>query len=256
MVRSMLSFSISTSSTSPMRLRRSAGSKISSSPCFSSIESCRLAAMVSVSFAGSSMRHAAIMVWCFKHLRRIFHAHGFYHCFVVQRLAQLDVLLEHAGNALHARFNLRRRLGGITGDPDGGLQIAFGFDDLQNLAALDAFDQHLDVSVGGLQALHDVDDGADLEDVPGLGFVDAGIVLGRKKYFLIAGQSFFERANARLAAHYERSHHVRKDDHVPNGHHRQFLALELFLWVRQLGLPSLVLRAPKGAFANADLRYA
>src|SRR2546429_2714955 len=82
------------------------------------------------------------------------------------------------------------------------------------------------------------------------GLVDAGIVLGRKKYLLIAGQSFFERANAGLAAHHERSHHVRKDDHVTNGHHRQFLALELFLWVRQLGLPSLVLAAPKGAFRN------
>jgi len=38
------------------------GIEISSNPCFSSMESCRLAAMVSVSFAGSSMRTAAIMV--------------------------------------------------------------------------------------------------------------------------------------------------------------------------------------------------
>jgi hypothetical protein len=135
---------------------------------------------------------------------------------------------------------MRGRLGGITGDAHGGLQKAFGFDDLKDLAALDAFDQHLDVSVGKFQALHDVDDGADLEDVSGLGLVDAGVVLGRKKNLLIAGQSFFERAHAGLPAHHEWSHHVRKDDHVANGHHRQFLALEFFLWVRQLGLPSLV----------------
>ena len=61
-------------------------------------------------------------------LRRIFHAHGRDHGFVVQRLAELHILLEHAGDALHAGFNLRRRFGGITGDAHGGLQIAFGFD--------------------------------------------------------------------------------------------------------------------------------
>ena len=206
-----------------MRFKRSAGSKISSSPCFSSIDELQV--------GGDGVGQ----------LRRIFHAHGGDHGFVVQRLAELYILLEHAGDALHARFNLRRRLGGVTRDPHRGLQIALGFDDLQDLAALDAFDQHFDVSVGQLQALHDVDDGADLENVAGLGFVDRGIVLGGKKNFLIAGQSFFERAHARLPAHHERSHHVRKDDHVPNGHHGQLLALEFFLGVRQLGLPSLVL---------------
>ncbi len=71
----------------------------------------------------------------------------------------------------------------------------------------------------------------------GFGFVDRGIVLGGKKYLFIAGQSFFERTHARLAAHHERSHHVGKDDHVPNGHHGQFLALEFFLGVRQLWSP-------------------
>ena len=73
-------------------------------------------------------------------LRRIFHAHGRDHGFVVQRLAKLYILLEHAGDALHARFNLRRRLGGIAGDPHGRLQKAFRLDHLQNLRALDAFD--------------------------------------------------------------------------------------------------------------------
>ena len=106
-------------------------------------------------------------------LGRIFHAHGRDHGLVVQRLAELHVLLEQRGDALHARFNLRRGLGGIAGDPHGGLQKAFRFDDLQNLAALDAFDQNLDVAVGQFQALDDVDDGADLENVSGLGFVDA-----------------------------------------------------------------------------------
>ena len=173
-------------------------------------------------------------------LRRIFHAHGGDHGFVVQRLAELYILLEHAGDALHARFNLRRRLGGVTRDSHGGLADSLRFRDLQDLAALDAFHQHFDISVGQFQALHDVDDGPHLENVAGLGFVDAGVVLGGKKNFLIAGQSFFESAHARLPAHYERSHHIGKDDHVPNGHHGQLLALELFLGVRQRSLPSLV----------------
>ncbi len=47
---------------SAMRFKRSEGSKISSSSCFSSMESWRLAAIMSVSLAGSSMRTAEIMV--------------------------------------------------------------------------------------------------------------------------------------------------------------------------------------------------
>jgi hypothetical protein len=106
--------------------------------------------------------------------------------------------------------------------------IAVGLDDLQDLAALDAFDQNFDVAVGQLQALHDVDDGADLVDVVGLGLVDGGVVLGGQKDLLVGGQSLFESAHAGLAAHDERRHHVGKDDHVPNGHHGQLLALEFF----------------------------
>ena len=56
----MFSFSISMSSRSAMRASRSVGSKRLSSSCFSSTESCRLAAMVSASLAGSSMRTAAM----------------------------------------------------------------------------------------------------------------------------------------------------------------------------------------------------
>src|SRR5258708_3335723 len=75
-------------------------------------------------------------------LRRIFHAHGGDHGLVVQRLAKLYILLEHAGDALHAGFDLRRGLGGITGDPDGRLMINFSFDDLQDFTALYALAQH------------------------------------------------------------------------------------------------------------------
>ena len=121
------------------------------------------------------------------------------------------------------------------------MQIAFGLDDLEDLAALNALDEDFNVAIGQLEALHDIDDGADLEDVSRLGFVDRGIVLRGKENLLVAGQSFFEGAHTRLPAHYERRHHVGEDDHVSNGHHRQLLALEFFLGVRQLNLPSPVL---------------
>ncbi len=152
-------------------------------------------------------------------LGRIFHAHGRDHGLVIQRLAQLYVLLEQGGDALHAGFDLRIGLGGIAGHADRNLHVAFSLADLQNFAALDAFDQDLDVAVGQLQALHDVDDGADLVDLVGLGFIDAGVVLGGQEYLLVGRQCFFEGANAGLPSDHKRSHHVREDDHVPDGHH-------------------------------------
>ena len=121
------------------------------------------------------------------------------------------------------------RLGGKAGDADGGLHVAIGVGDLQNFAALDAFDQNFNIAVGQLQALHDVDDGADLVDLVGLGFIDGGVVLGRQENLLVRRQGLFEGAYARFAAHHERRHHERKDDHVPNGHHGQLSGFVLFL---------------------------
>ena len=122
----------------------------------------------------------------------------------------------------------------------------------KNLAALDAFDQHLDVAVGQLQALHDVDDRADLVDLVGLGLVDAGVMLGGQKDLLVGGQRFFQGANARFAAHHERRHHVGEDDHVPDGHHGKFFGLEFFLGLSSLYSPEL----PEVAFASFALALA
>ena len=112
---------------------------------------------------------------------------------------------------------------GIAGDSHGRLQKAFGLDDLQDLAALDTFNQNFNISVWKLQTLDDVDDGANLKYVSSLGLVDRGVVLGGKKDLLIAGQSFLERAYARLPAHHERRHHVGEDDHVRMGIMGSFL---------------------------------
>ena len=162
-------------------------------------------------------------------LGRIFHAHGRDHGFVIQRLAKLYILLKQRGHALHARFDLGVHFGGIAGDPNVSLHVAVRVGSLEQSAALNAFHQHLDVAIGQLEALHDVDDGADLVNLIGLGLVDGGIVLSGQKDFLVRGQRLFEGPHAGLSAHDERRHHVRKDDHVPDGHHGQLLALEFFL---------------------------
>ena len=162
-------------------------------------------------------------------LGRIFHAHGRNHGLVIQSLAQLHVLLEQGSDALHAGFERRVGFGAVARDADRGLHEALGVDDLQNLAALDAFDQDFDVAVGQLQALHDVDDRADLIDLVGLGFIDGGVVLGGQENLLVGRQRLFQGSYARFAAHHERRHHERKDDHVPDGHHGQLSGFELFL---------------------------
>ena len=166
--------------------------------------------------------------------RRIFHAHSRDHGLVIQRLAELHVLLEQRRYALHRGFNLRRDFGRVLHGADSGFEVAVRVRDLQNFAAFHALDQHLDVAIGQLQALDDVDDGADLVDLARLGLVDAGVMLSREKDLLISGQSLFQCAYARLATNYERRHHVRKNDDVANGHHREPLGFEFFFGLGHL----------------------
>ena len=160
--------------------------------------------------------------------RGIFHAHGGDHGLVIQRLAQLYILLEESGDALHGGFESGIGLDRITGQADGGLHEAFGVDDLEDFAALNAFDQDFDVAVGELEALHDVDDGADLINLVGFGLVHAGVMLGGEENLFVRGQRLFEGAHAGFPPDDERSHHVREDDHVPDGHHGEFSGLEFF----------------------------
>ncbi len=141
----------------------------------------------------------------------IVHAHGGGHGLVVERLAELDVLLKETGDALHGGFDLRRELGGVLDGADAWPRSSRrSRPTCRMLAALQAFDQNLDVAVRQLEALHDVDDGADLVNLVRLRLVDAGVVLGGEEDPLVAGQRLFQRAHAGLAAHDERRHHVRE----------------------------------------------
>ena len=216
----MFSFSISMSSTSEMRFSRSAGSKISSNSCFSSIESCRLAAIVSLSRPMSSSRTRG--------RNRL----------LVQRLAQLHVLLKQRRDALHGRFHLRRDLRRVAVHPHRRHIEAIGLGHLQNARPLNALHQNLDVAVRHLQALHDVDDAADLVNLVRLGFIHTGIVLGGEEDPLVSRKRLFQGAHARLAAHHEGRHHERKDDDIPDRHHRQLAGFEfLFDQAHSASLP-------------------
>ncbi len=60
------------------------------------------------------------------------------------------------------------------------------------------------------------------------------VVLRRQKDLAVAVQRLFQRAHARLAPHHKRGHHVGKDDHVADGHHRELAKLRCvpgFPWI-------------------------
>ena len=54
-------------------------------------------------------------------------------------------------------------------------------------------------------------------------------MLRDQENLLVAGERFFQRADGGFAAHDERVHHLREDDHVPHRHHRHALHVEFFL---------------------------
>ncbi len=156
------------------------------------------------------------------------HAHGGDDGLVVERLLQLYVLLKERGDALHQLLGGRCHFKiGLAG-AHRGHEEAVAVVHFDGLGALHALDQHLDVAIGHLDALHNVADGADLVDFLGLGFVDRGVVLRGEKDLAVAVERFFQRTHAGLPAHHEGRHHVGEDHHVPDGHHGQLAGFGLF----------------------------
>ncbi len=100
--------------------------------------------------------------------------------------------------------------------------------DGEGAGAFDAFDENLDVAIGELDALHDVGEGTDGVDFLGLGVVHGGIMLRGEKDLLVAGEGFFESADAGFPADDEGSHLLRENDHVPHRHHRYALHFLFF----------------------------
>jgi hypothetical protein len=90
----------------------------------------------------------------------------------------------------------------------------FVFLPLDGARPLDAFDQHLDVAVGQLEALDDVGDAAHGEDVGRLRVVHRGIMLGGEEDPLVLHQRVLECPGGGGSSDDKRHHHVRKHDDV------------------------------------------
>ena len=162
-------------------------------------------------------------------LARVVHPDGRDHRLVIQVLAELYVLLEQARDAADERVQLRPGLHLVCRSTNDRAEEPFIVVHRDHFAPFDALDQDFDVAVRQFQALDNVDDRAYRVNFVGLRFVDRRIVLGRKKDFLVPGHRFFQGPDARFAAYHEGCHHVRKDDHIADRHHRQTLCIGFFL---------------------------
>ncbi len=100
-----------------------------------------------------------------RQLARLIHADGRDHRFVIQVLAELDVLLKQPGDAADQSFQLRPGFHFEIEGFDRRAEVAFVLADRDDLAPLHAFHQHFDVAVRQLQALYDVGDRADAVDL-------------------------------------------------------------------------------------------
>ncbi len=145
---------------------------------------------------------------------RIVHAHGRDHRVVVQVVRELHVLLEQRHHPAHRAFDVARHVLLPRQDLHHDAEEAPVLFPLDGPGALDALDEHLDVAVGQLQALHDVADAAHRVDVLRLGVIGRRLVLGREKDALLLAQGMLERPRRGGPPDDERDHHVRKDHEV------------------------------------------
>ena len=145
------------------------------------------------------------------------------HRVVVQVVRELHVLLEEADHLGHHRLDAAGRLGLARDQLHHHLEEALLLLELEGAAAVEAFDEHLHVAVGQLQALDDVADRAERVDLVGGRVVAGGVVLGREEDPLALDERVLERLDRAGPPDHERDHHVREDHHVPQRDHRQRL---------------------------------
>ncbi len=151
--------------------------------------------------------------------RWIIHTCGRDHRVVIQALRKLDELFVQPGDLLNGLFDLRRRLYARTQQTNRGAEESLFRRDRQSPRPFHAFHQNFDIPIRKLDALHDVGKRPHGVNLFWLGVIHRSVVLCGKKNLLVARQRFFQRADARFPANDERSHLLRKDDHVAHRHH-------------------------------------
>jgi hypothetical protein len=107
------------------------------------------------------------------------------HLLVIQVLAKFDVLFEQGwlrGSTRASR--LRPVFHAVGRSLHNGAEKSVLIGDRNDLGALHAFHQHLDIAVGQLETLHDVDDGTDLKISLGLGSSTEASCWAARKIFL------------------------------------------------------------------------
>ena len=156
-------------------------------------------------------------------LAGIVHADGGNHRVVLQVVRELHVLLEQRHDAAHGRFDFAGGFLLLRQHLDDDAIEALVFLPLDRAGAIDALDEHLDVAVRQLQALDDVGDAAHREDVVRARVVNRGVVLRGQEDSLVLQQRVIERTRRGRPSDYERHHHVRENDDVPEGNDRECL---------------------------------
>ena len=152
-------------------------------------------------------------------LARVLDAHRRQHGVVVQVVRELHVLLEERDDAAH------RALDVAGWRPSARHQLhhdpveALVFLALDRARPVEPLDQHLDVAVGQLEALHDVGHAAHRVDVVrASGLSTGGVVLRGEEDPLALGQRVLERPDGGRPPDDERHHHVREHHDVPQRH--------------------------------------
>ena len=95
------------------------------------------------------------------------------------------------------------------------------FDHLVHCGTGHTFHQHLDGTVGQLEQLQYLGQGADREQLLPGGVIDVGRGLGNQQDALVCIHRQFQGTHGFITPHKQRDHHVRKHHHIAQRQHGQ-----------------------------------
>ena len=135
-------------------------------------------------------------------------------------LVELHVVFELGDDRTRQRLELDALAGDVRQNDGVSFEIVAAVGVLENLAALRAFDQHLDGAVGQLQQLQHAGERAGLVNGVGRRIVIGGVLLRGEQDERVRAHHLFERLDRLLAADEQRHDHVRKHHDVAQRQHR------------------------------------